>query len=253
MPPAELPDSSEVTSLIPKLNQLPEVKDFPLEAYIETRIDACNKLREIFDRNDILACLAVIRIRELRAEVGEGNEDAPLERTAYIIDQIKRPEELALLRQIYRGLYIQLSCHAPREVRERRLAHKIAASHPENPREENWRTKAASLIGRDDAEEDKPAGQRVREAFPLADLIVDASDENKLIDDLIRFFDIFFGMPTRSPTKDEYGMALAHTASMRSIDMSRQVGSAITTKRGEVLALGCNEVPKAGGGTYWGG
>jgi len=33
--------------------------------------------------------------------------------------------------------------------------------------------------------------------------------------------------------------------------LSRQVGSAIFSKGGEVISLGSNEVPKAGGGTYW--
>jgi cytidine deaminase len=210
-------------------------------------------LREISDRNDILACLAIIRIRELRGEGAGGDQDSPLPRVAYIVDQIKRPEETALLRQVYRDLYIQISCHAPREVRERRLAHKIAASHAENPREENWRATAAQLIGRDDAEEDQKSGQRVREVFPLADVIVNATEEAFLAEELNRFFEIFFGRPTRSPTLDEYGMALAFNASVRSIDMARQVGAAIISSAGETLALGCNEVPKAGGGTYWEG
>jgi deoxycytidylate deaminase len=52
---------------------------------------------------------------------------------------------------------------------------------------------------------------------------------------------------------DEYGIAMAFNASVRSIDMSRQVGAAILSKDGAVLAVGCNEVPKFGGGTYWEG
>jgi deoxycytidylate deaminase len=243
----------KVTSLVPTLPQLPKIEDHPLEIYYDTRIRACNRLRESSERNDILACLAIMRIRDLRGEKNGGDQDSPLRRVAYIIDQIKRPEETALLRQIYRDFYIQISCHAPRDVRERRLANKIANSHPENPREENWRATAAKLIGRDDSEEEEETGQRVRDAFPLADVIVNASVETVLVDELGRFFEIFFGQPTRSPTLDEYGMALAFSASVRSIDLSRQVGASIITKTGEVLALGCNEVPKAGGGTYWEG
>ena len=241
----------KVTSLLPKLKALPTIIDHPLEEYYKTRIAACNKLREISERNDILACLAIIRIRELRGE--KGDRDSPLKRVAYIVDQIKRPEETELLRQVYRDFFIQVSCHAPRDVRERILAHKISNSHPENSREENWRATAAQLIGRDDAEEEEKAGQRVREAFPLADVIVNASADAILGNELGRFFEIFFGHPTRSPTLDEYGIALAFNASVRSIDMSQQVGAAIVSPIGETLALGCNEVPKAGGGTYWEG
>src|SRR5690606_7031426 len=54
-----------------------------------------------------------------------------------------------------------------------------------------------------------------------------------------------------SPTADEYGTYIATSASLRSLDTSRQVGAALFTAQKEVLALGCNEVPKAGGGTYW--
>jgi len=48
-------------------------------------------------------------------------------------------------------------------------------------------------------------------------------------------------------------MYLAKSASLRSSDLSRQVGAAIFRQSGEVASLGCNEVPKAGGGTYWPG
>lgn len=49
----------------------------------------------------------------------------------------------------------------------------------------------------------------------------------------------------------EYGLYIAKTASLRTLDLSRQVGAAIFSERGEVIALGANEVPRAGGGTYW--
>lgn len=62
----------------------------------------------------------------------------------------------------------------------------------------------------------------------------------------------FFGKNSISPTRDEYGAYIAASASLRSIDLSRQVGAAIFSKDGEVISLGCNEVPKYGGGTYWG-
>jgi hypothetical protein len=134
----------KVTSLVPTLSSIPPLKEHPLEKYYDSRILACNKLRQISGRNDILSCLAIAKIRECRnKEVGD--QDSPLKRVAYIIDQIKRPEETALLRQVYRDFYIQISCHAPRSVRERRLANKIANSHPENPREEIWRATAALL------------------------------------------------------------------------------------------------------------
>ena len=68
-----------------------------------------------------------------------------------------------------------------------------------------------------------------------------------------RFVHLFFGDNQITPTHDEYGMHVAKSASLRSSDLSRQVGAAIFRPSGEVATMGCNEVPKAGGGTYWSG
>jgi deoxycytidylate deaminase len=46
-------------------------------------------------------------------------------------------------------------------------------------------------------------------------------------------------------------MFAAKAAALRAIDLSRQVGAAIFTNNGEIISMGSNEVPKAGGGTYW--
>jgi deoxycytidylate deaminase len=48
-------------------------------------------------------------------------------------------------------------------------------------------------------------------------------------------------------------MYFADAAALRSADLSRQVGAAILTKHGEVLAVGMNDVPRSGGGLYWDG
>ena len=48
-------------------------------------------------------------------------------------------------------------------------------------------------------------------------------------------------------------MYMAKSTSFRSADLSRQVGAAIFSNEGELICQGCNEVPKALGGTYWDG
>jgi len=68
---------------------------------------------------------------------------------------------------------------------------------------------------------------------------------------LIRFVEAFFGRTDIAPSKEEYGMYAAKSASLRSSDLSRQVGAAIFSDEGELITQGCNEVPKAFGGTYW--
>jgi deoxycytidylate deaminase len=48
-------------------------------------------------------------------------------------------------------------------------------------------------------------------------------------------------------------MYAAKAAALRSTDLSRQVGAAIFSEHGEIITQGCNEVPRALGGTYWSG
>ena len=65
------------------------------------------------------------------------------------------------------------------------------------------------------------------------------------------FIHLLFGNNEITQTHDEYGMYMAKSASLRSSDLSRQIGAAIFSESGEIATLRCNEVPKAGGGTYW--
>ena len=48
-------------------------------------------------------------------------------------------------------------------------------------------------------------------------------------------------------------MFLAWGVSLRSADLSRQVGGAICDDNGNLISVGCNDVPRAGGGQYWPG
>ena len=45
----------------------------------------------------------------------------------------------------------------------------------------------------------------------------------------------------------------AYAASLRSAQLGRQVGAAILNSSNDLIAVGCNEVPAAGGGSYWEG
>jgi deoxycytidylate deaminase len=71
------------------------------------------------------------------------------------------------------------------------------------------------------------------------------------VEQINRFCNLLFGANNISPSKFEYGMFMARAAALRTLDLSRQVGAAIFTEEGEIITLGSNEVPKAGGGTYW--
>jgi cytidine deaminase len=115
------------------------------------------------------------------------------------------------------------------------------------------RSKAEHLIERDELEEGKSLGQDVKDAFPKADLFVDARAKDTLEENIRRFVELLFGYPYHTPTKDEYAMYHAKSAAVRSADLGRQVGAAIATPGGDIISVGCNEVPKSGGGLYWEG
>lgn len=94
-------------------------------------------------------------------------------------------------------------------------------------------------------------GQNLRDTFHRADFFVDARENVGLREAVERIVEILFGHPFRTPTHDEYGLFAAEGAARQSAELGRQVGAAIATPDGEVIALGSNEVPQAGGGVYW--
>lgn len=106
-------------------------------------------------------------------------------------------------------------------------------------------------MARDASEEDHDFGQRIRETFHLADVFIEGLSKPEMESGLNRFIQAFFGRTDITPSKDEYGMFAAKSASFRSADLSRQVGAAVFTGDGEMITQGCNEAPRAMGGTYW--
>ncbi len=239
-----------VTDLLKAFEAKLTLSEFPSELRYNSYIDACNKLRA--DTSvDVMAKLAIMHISGMRLKIGD--EPSLETRTAYIVNQIKRPEEFELLRQVYGEHYVQISCHADDEIRIARLKSRISDDHPENPKNSDWDIVARQLVHKDESEEEVKFGQRVRQVFPLSDVIIDANAVQTSERGIERFFRALFGDKSVTPTREEYGMEMANTAAQRSSDLSRQVGAAILNRSMEVQALGSNEVPKAGGGTYWEG
>jgi cytidine deaminase len=132
-----------------------------------------------------------------------------------------------------------------------RLASQLAEKEFHN-RIAAHRAHAEALIMRDE-DESGEFGQDVRETFPLGDLFVDTSRVTDCTEAIERFIRLVFGDPWRTPSRDEQGMAFAQLASLRSGSPSRQVGAALSDYRGDLLAIGVNEVPCPDGGQYWEG
>ncbi len=55
------------------------------------------------------------------------------------------------------------------------------------------------------------------------------------------------------PTADEQAMYFAAAARLRSSTVRGQAGAALCDETGDLIAVGSNEVPRAGGGQYWDG
>lgn len=97
------------------------------EQYISGHMDAGNELRKN-TTSDVMARLGVVRIRVARQRNGEDDENQPHPRSAYILNSLKRPEEVTKLREIYGGAFFLVSAYASRERRRDALAARIAKS-----------------------------------------------------------------------------------------------------------------------------
>lgn len=243
----------KVTELMKQIS-LPSktLVDTPLEQRYNSYIEYANSLRDVTGVAGILSYICCSALRSHR-RIKKSAPDSYVPRTSYVFDQFKRKEEIEVLRQIYGRLFIMISVYSDEDNRIIALSERIAETHSESRPTEDHKIQARKLVSRDAHEEDVPAGQRMRDAFPLADLFINIDDFEGSKKAIERFIDAFFGSNSVSPTRPEYGMYLAKSAALRSLDLSRQVGAAIFSSSGEVISLGCNEVPRSNGGTYWSG
>ncbi len=197
-----------------------------------------------------LAAVAIIAIQRIRREI-TGSDDKYSEKTAYVVRQFKRPDEIELLRRVYGKQFILISAYGSRKDRLSWIIEQIKRHLSADLTGNEIEKRANDLIDRDADENLETYGQHLRDTFHMADLFVDGMDKGNTQSTIDRFFSAFFGKTDITPSKREYGMYAAKSASLRSSDLSRQVGAAIFSASGELITQGCNEVPKAFGGTYW--
>lgn len=215
---------------------------FPTHTDEQTRLTAGMnsglRHRQKYKRGDFYSLLAVNSINEKRTPPGI----SPLQRYAHIIRSLKHTDEVETLRNAYGDGFFLLGLSSSIENRRKYLSELKGI-----PKDE-----VDELISRDD-NEDSELGQQTRKVFQMADAFVMTDDGVKLSDQLSRILELLFSKPVISPTADEYAMFMAYAASLRSTDLSRQVGAVITNKHNDIVATGANDVPKYGGGLYWPG
>jgi Deoxycytidylate deaminase len=239
------------SSLIRDIGRYSNLKEFFEETEdvrIDAHMEACDDLRRRCGRGDILALLATQKIRAIRSNISEASR--PLERFAYILNSLKHPDEIKRLRDIYGSSFILVSVYSPKNLRLDVLAKKIAHKHFEGTDTAPYRSIAETLILKDAKSQVDEYGQNVNDAFPLADIFIRMESRSEIFNRLKRAFYLWFQHPFITPTIDEYGIFSARASSLRSSDLSRQVGAIITSKSGDILTSGFNEVPKPGGGVF---
>ncbi|WP_180004534.1 MULTISPECIES: hypothetical protein [unclassified Acinetobacter] len=194
-----------------------------------------NELRENFSY-DYLACEIIDFIKKSREEFTEDTR-----RVVYIINSLKHDEEVKTLRKVYGYNFFQISIFESENLRENALVNDLGLTP----------IHAQELIKRD-ANEKQLFGQKTRATFPLGDYFIKYDDKThkQIRSSCKRFLSLIFSSPHVSPTFNEYAIYLAFTSSLKSADLSRQVG-AVLAKDENILSTGANDVPKFGGGQYW--
>ncbi len=202
-----------------------------------------NELRKRFG-SGYLAEKVVEKIATVRLEKGykvKENPEVPIPlRFVHIIDSLKNPAEARILQDVYGETFRLVGIFAPGGIRSDRLKDK---GIPE-----------AELVGimKRDEDEGFAAGQKVRDTIYEADFFVrnDAANDQRLRQAIRRFFNILFNLGVDTPTVDEAAMYTAVSSAARSACLSRQVGAAIYSSKGELIGVGANDVPKFNGGLY---
>lgn len=159
---------------------------------------------------------------------------------AYIINSLKHPDEVDTLRKIYgQGFYL-FGIHADKKRRLHYLTNDKGLTV----------TQANELTDIDEDEKIKH-GQRTRDTYHLSDFFINLGKNDDQVKNTIqRFLDLIFAHPYKNPTFDEFAMFMAFSSSVRSGDLSRQVG-AVLAKNEQILSTGANDCPSFGGGLYW--
>jgi deoxycytidylate deaminase len=229
----------KVSGLIAELMEVAPESD----EYVRVRnlMRAGDCLREHSENGQGVAAAIVAEIRRRRR-----SETHP-STTAYIIDSLKNPSEIALLDQVYGRNYYTISVFLPEEDRIVNLQNKIAKSR-HCPPEKEHRDLAEALVKEDEQGIGKKS-QNVLDSFPQADFFINGTED--VADQARRLVELVFREPFTTPTVDEFHMFVAKAAALRSCDLSRQVGAVIVDSCKSIVSTGCNEVPYPDGGIFY--
>src|ERR1700704_5208064 len=120
----------KVTTLMKSISikDHPALLEHPAEDRYDTYIKYANKIRELYDFDDVLAMLSCVAVIGQRRKILK-KKSGYLPGHAYIFDQFKRKEEIDTLRQVYGRLFIVISVYSEKEQRVAHLVNRICTDH----------------------------------------------------------------------------------------------------------------------------
>lgn len=208
------------------------------------------------DGFDIYSALIVNHIKKIRKSSPKVNK------RLYILDNLKHPKDIEVLQRVYKKAFYTIGVTA--DVKQRILYKHPLSQQGSTLNDVLSNTQGLNKAAREIYEDFDFASNEgshsewsnsISNAYQLSDFFINLGEFSniKVELDLViqRFIDLICGAPIITPTAREHSMFLAYMYSLRSADLSRQVGSTITNEFHDVLALGANETPMAGGGQYW--
>ena len=214
---------------------------------INSLMDAGNQVRKTAKSADAVALLGVANIVNFRTNKLNDNTST---RQAYIVNSLKNPKEVESLRNIYGDSLFIISVFSSADSRRSKLA-KMINNHPNVSKTTKSAEELADELIKKDETQGFSFGQNTRETFHTADFFINSEDISSVEKQVTRIIELIFSNPFYSPSVEEYCMFHAYTSSLRSLDLSRQVGAVIAKNDGTILSTGCNEVPIKGGGSFW--
>lgn len=257
------PGGSYETSIIKASDKIKEWAQSNGEAIPskEKKLENVRQLQDLGDKmrekdQSAVARALINEIRQTRArkqkleKIGDQAVTPDGKKRAYILESIRHPAEVHLLRNVYGASFTLIGVICDEEKCLSRVRDKYSDAG----------TDAAKKFMSRDAKDSINHGQKVADALLLSDFFIDnsvdrvelgKSPEDWMVNEnLSRLVKIITHTHIVRPTISETAMFEAHAAALRSACLSRQVGACLVDAKGNVVAVGTNEVPKAGGGLY---
>lgn len=204
-----------------------------------------DRVRQQYGHHALIVA-AIKKLKALREGALPGES-----KLAFVLDSLKHPDEVHLLRQVYDHSFRLIAVHCDESKRESRLIGTKVSNAKYGGVD---RAKVLQFMKRDAKDDEHKYGQRVRDTFHLADFFLDntndSSNGSAMNADIDRFVHLLLDEALVRPTQGERAIYHAYAASLQAACLSRQVGAALIAPDGNLIATGANDPPKFGGGIY---